>query len=375
MAASSGYGDHEKLAAARELAQTFKPAKATKGSRSAQYLPKKSTVSFGIGDSHQALGSRVPAPSQRQYMGLGKFGTSAQDTTKPPLLGKSGIDFLRRVDSTDKPAAAEKSGNPEPQASMAQAPLMADLGSSLVIQAKPKNIAKGSLVETFYAIVEDSVDTNHLATPNTEPESLIDFDDDDRHVSVDASKFAKTLTLLSPTPASAPVASIPTPNVDVSEAMHQNVVEAKPSAHVSDASPKAMDPSQPAQAKKSVLCPRASDFIPKQIESPAMKPEPFAEAEAKAQPVRTRSTSLETIPVRPEISTTPGYPAALGFPVQTFQTIVPVPLMVSVLPMTAMQMAPPAAASSAVRQPAESHSQPLQPNKVSGGLKTSRWAS
>ncbi|RCI14003.1 hypothetical protein L249_7998, partial [Ophiocordyceps polyrhachis-furcata BCC 54312] len=379
MATASGFGDHDKLAAAKELAQSFKPAKA-KGYRPVQNVPKRPTMSFEAEGSCQTLGASVPQPSQRHYVGLGKFGAPTQKMNQKQLVGKSGLEFLRRVDNTEDPVAAEveetmaakDSGKTaairaSPPAATATTTPLEPKGESLVIQAKPKNIAKGSLLETFYAVVEDSESSSNVASPaEMKQETLIDFDDGAGGVDVLASTIPKTLTLLVPTPA----ASTPSPIVDVSEVKPQKVVDEKPSVHVSDEKPKAGHLAQSIHAKKSTLCPKASNFTPKQrVESPVRQPESVVEveAEAAAQPIHRRNTSVEIVPARTEISA----PATLSTSAQVYQTIIPVPLLISVLPVTAAYQPTP----STTCQRDETSTQPLRPVEVNGGLKASRWAS
>ncbi|RDA84268.1 hypothetical protein CP532_1977 [Ophiocordyceps camponoti-leonardi (nom. inval.)] len=391
MATSSGFGDQDKLAAARELAQTFKPSKA-KGFRPA---PRSAAMSFETKGSYQTVGASIPTPSQRQYAGLGKFGEPAQSNmNQKQLVGKSGLDFLRRVDSTEKPvtakaetpAATKDSGKPAvtqaspPAATATTTPPVPHgeprHGESLIIRAKPKNIAKGSLLETFYAVVESSENASNVGNasniatpPKTKEDVLIDFEDEAHQVDTLASTFAKTMTLLSPTPSPAS-ASSPSPVVDVSEEEPQMLIDVKPSVPVSDEKPKVAGLTQSVFAKKSTLCPKASDFTPRQ-------PEPVAEAEA--QPNHTRDTSIETIPARREISA-PTCSATLSASAHVYQAIIPVPLVITVHPMTVYETAP----SPTVSQPAEAPyqllrpievAQPSRPIEVNGGLKASRWAS
>ncbi|KAF4591597.1 hypothetical protein GQ602_001896 [Ophiocordyceps camponoti-floridani] len=224
-------------------------------------------------------------PSQRHYDGLGKFGVPPEPKTKQkPLLGNC-IDFLRRIEEpatvteNPPPAAVE---NPTKQAATLNAPKT----SSIVFQAKPKVLPKGSIQEAFYALIAEEDGPPKTKSSHIEPVNLMDLEDGD-DTGVNGSNL-QIQTPISPTATtSGTTSSSPTWKEEAEKV--KPVSEARPKAKVAEP--------QVAQAKPnttitslerstaSTLNPGAARFLPTPKPSPAKEP-----TEAPSQPENHKRT-------------------------------------------------------------------------------------
>ncbi|PFH60691.1 hypothetical protein XA68_10529 [Ophiocordyceps unilateralis] len=314
---AAGYDDQSKLADAMALAASFKTIKEKSRRGSSRAHDQYS----GDGD----FNPRIPMPSQRHYTGLGKFGVPPQDTNQKPLLGNSGFDFLRRVEPTaQKPVEISAAENPGKSAAVstpakpAAASSMAPRNGSLVFQAKPTNIRKGSMLEAFYALIGEADDSAKTATqPKPDQGILIDFKEvarDDEKASPVAMEWSnlQNMAPLSPTPVGTTTTSSPSPSVDISEAKPKvdnseakpkvDNSEAKPEVEIRDAISKVnISGAQPnvtrlsEQSKK--LCPQASSFVPCSAPSPDREPKRLAEAHTQPNHKRNTSSVTTMVPV------------------------------------------------------------------------------
>lgn len=160
----SGYNDPEKLAAAQELARSFKsggdskhrrgnaPGRTAAPKRAPQPTQKRPVIQNP--QPSNVLGP--PPPSQRQYGGLGRFGDPSANYGQPPVLGNSAADFLRRVD--DK--APAKSVNKAPAVEQGpgdtnSCPPATQIANPTCIfkEQKPEDAQPGSVLDTFFFLV------------------------------------------------------------------------------------------------------------------------------------------------------------------------------------------------------------------------------
>ncbi|PHH77272.1 hypothetical protein CDD80_754 [Ophiocordyceps camponoti-rufipedis] len=281
----------QKMAAARELAQSFKAIKDKAGRRNA-VKDKSAHGSYQAGYQGNVYEitpqPRIPLPSQRHYDGLGRFGMPPEPkTNQKPLLGNS-LDFLRRVEApapaTENPTPATVE-NPMKQAAALPAPK----ASSMVFLAKPKVLPKGSIQEAFYALVADGNESPKTKSGMKEPVNLMDIEDGDD--TANGSKLQK-FTPISPTVATSGTAS-PSPTWKEGAANPKPVSETKPEAEVAE--PKVAGPklgttiTSPVQSKASTLNPVATSFLPTPGPSPAKE---LAEEPLQANNVKRNKGGL-----------------------------------------------------------------------------------
>ncbi|KAM4055301.1 hypothetical protein HRG_006095 [Hirsutella rhossiliensis] len=211
---ASGYNDKAKLAAALELARSFKSGKqtGTKGSRGSKgsQAPRGTPVAL---PSKFVSNTRPPLPSQRNYNGIGKFGMPAQNFSQAPLIGSADLDFLSRRDQ----APAAKGSAPQVPGQLSAAPVTVvsqaapdrgnvsvahDAAKSATVDGsgtisvrkeatdvefttedgvfslrKPGGVAPGSVLDDFLTLVGG--DNNSTEKPAEADESLIDFGEGD----------------------------------------------------------------------------------------------------------------------------------------------------------------------------------------------------
>ncbi|KJZ76088.1 hypothetical protein HIM_04544 [Hirsutella minnesotensis 3608] len=96
---ASGYNDADKIAAALELAKSFKSGK-KKGYEGPSRAPIVKHAKRDASKPH------CPLPSKRKYEGLGAFGPSNQAQSRNPIIGAAGLDFLTRRDAVAETGAS-----------------------------------------------------------------------------------------------------------------------------------------------------------------------------------------------------------------------------------------------------------------------------
>ncbi|UNI21497.1 hypothetical protein JDV02_007483 [Purpureocillium takamizusanense] len=256
----SGYNDPEKLAAALELARSFKSGGDTKHRRGNQTgraaasrrapQPTQQKSAAHISQPSNICGP--PPPSQRQYAGLGRFGEQSANYGESPVLGSSAADFLRRVDDEDPAKSANRLPAIErgPAGKNSGPPLnQMSMPTCRFEEQKPEDALPGSVLDTFFFLVNGGQLPNEEQQHQAEPTE----DSTEKSAPVDQSTAAmEDLTMTSPAST-------------VRTAPAKKVTLEKVSANEPGDSPKEVgrpDSSTTARADTK-LSPQAASFIPK----------------------------------------------------------------------------------------------------------------
>ncbi|KAF4510373.1 hypothetical protein G6O67_002263 [Ophiocordyceps sinensis] len=349
---ASGYNDKAKLAAALELARSFKSSKQKE--MTGRPAPRGTTVKPPTRGNFQAPRgtiARPTIPSQR-YNGLGKFGAPLQ-FNQPPLIGNASLDFLSRRDqATPAPSTTPQNAGRPSTGPVAVVPQPAP-GSSNVQEAsgldmsakshvfetrKPVGAAPtdpGSLMDHFFTLVDEANDSPRK--PAQAKESLIDFGDGD---------------LLTPEPSeqqcSAGSDLLGLDTYDQSSTLIGALSTTPPRVDAGTADEKTTE-------GKTRLSPCASDFVP-----------------AEAVP---SGGNVQTLGVIPQGAWLNSMPMA-GVPSIAYMVIVPLP---GVAPFDGQQafQAQPQMDPFAVRPSVDTQAREMRSGvrKPKGGLSTSKWAS
>ncbi|PHH89687.1 hypothetical protein CDD83_5493 [Cordyceps sp. RAO-2017] len=363
---NSGFQDKAKLAAALELARSFK---STKDKRS-----RDTSLSSSLGRSP------APAPGPRRPIRLfapGNFGVQAQPISQVPVIGTSGIDFLKRRDqpakdepAKDQPAKVEASSDKEGRDISALAVKLQYLSFG---ENRHQNTEGGTVLDNFFSLADQANSPPSPPEEAKDSEKLPDKADDLLHfdpMSIQQPSCDEDLIQFDPMPAQPP--------------------NGRPDALPESETNQRPDRDNAPRFAETKLRPHASVFVPRSASSTARDTWLIDEVSDLLEQGQTSDAPHYVPYTTPHIPAS-SLPAAAGascpwpdpstapssLPI-AYAVMVPFLADPSFFAPTPFQTQPPMAlpealptADGPVQAPP---TQPMKVRKPAGGLKTSMWA-